>query len=66
MPKLSSILAIISLLLISACGENSTSPSGATDQHTNLLEFEQKTLEQASALEETLHKSFNQKIGSLQ
>ncbi len=66
MPKLLSILTITSLLLLSACGENSTKSSGVTDQHTNLLEFEQKTLEQANALEETLHKSLNKNMSSLQ
>ena len=64
MSKLSSmiLLSLTSLLLLTACGGNNAS----VDQHSNLLEFEQKTLEQAKELEGTLHKSFNEKLGSLQ
>jgi len=62
--KLSSmvLLPLISLLLLTACGANHES----ADQHSNLLEFQQKTLEQAKALEGTLHKSFDKRLGSLQ
>ena len=56
------LLSFTSLLLVTACGGSNTS----TDQHSNLLEFEQKTLEQAKALESTLQRSFNEKLGSLQ
>ncbi|HIO92640.1 MAG TPA: hypothetical protein EYG68_07320 [Leucothrix mucor] len=60
------LLALTSLLLLSACGSESNSVSSDRDQHTNLLEFELKTLEQAKDLEGTLHNSFNERLGSLQ
>ena len=64
MSKLSSVilLSLASVFFLSACGGNHSS----TDQHANLLEFEQKTLEQAKAVEGTLNKSFNKRLGSLQ
>ncbi|MCK5813666.1 MAG: hypothetical protein KAH03_05385 [Cocleimonas sp.] len=63
--RITTLFALASLLFLSACGGNATSSTTVADRPTNLLEYEQRTLEQAKALEETLKKSFDDRLGSL-
>lgn len=62
--RITTLLALASLLFLSACGENNTSIT-VVDKPINQLEYEQKTLEQAKALEEVLKKSSDRQLGSL-
>jgi hypothetical protein len=58
------LFALAPLLFLSACGGNNTSTT-VVDKPTNLLEYEQRTLDQAKALEEVLKKSSNRQLGAL-
>jgi hypothetical protein len=51
-----SLLALLSVLTLSACGTQGVATAEA-DQYANLLEHEQKTLEQAKVQQETLKKT---------
>lgn len=62
--RITTLLVLAPLLFLSACGENNTSIT-VVDKPTNLLEYEQKTLEQAKALEEVLKKSHDRQLGAL-
>ena len=59
------LFMFVSLLFLSACGENSSTTAGV-DKPTDLFEYEQRTLDQAKALEESLKKSLDRKLGSLE
>ncbi|MCK5902909.1 MAG: hypothetical protein KAG28_07145 [Cocleimonas sp.] len=61
---LSTLLILFSVTLLSACGESRIASTG-TDHPTNVVEYENKTLEQAKALEAEMKHSFNEKLGSL-
>ncbi|MCK5896380.1 MAG: hypothetical protein KAG20_06215 [Cocleimonas sp.] len=53
--KITTLFAIVSLLVLAACGGGNIVTAEA-DQYVNLLEHEQRTLEQAKILQETLNK----------
>ena len=54
-----------SLLFLSACGDKNAT-TAVTDKPTDLFEYEQRTLDQAKALEEALKKSSNDQLGLLE
>ena len=62
------LLALTSLVVISACGGGSSSSvvTAEADQYANLLEHEQRTLEQAKGLQEMLNKTSKERLGVLQ
>ncbi len=55
---ITTLFIFTSLLFLSACGGKNTS-TAVTDKPTDLFEYEQRTLDQAKALEEALKKSSN-------
>jgi len=60
------LLALTSLVVISACGGRSSVATAEADQYANLLEHEQRTLEQAKGLQEMLNKTSKERLGVLQ
>ena len=58
-------IALTSLLILSACGGGSSVATAEADQYANLLEHEQRTLEQAKGIEELLNKTFEERLGAL-
>ncbi|MCK5811238.1 MAG: hypothetical protein KAH00_09105 [Cocleimonas sp.] len=59
------VFAFASLVILSACGEKRVATAEA-DQYANLLEHEQRTLEQAKGLQEMLNKSSKERLGAVQ
>ncbi|HFC91409.1 MAG TPA: hypothetical protein ENJ51_01205 [Leucothrix mucor] len=59
------LIALTSLLLLSACGGSSRVATAEADQYANLLEHEQRTLEQAKGVQELLNKTFEERLGAL-
>ncbi len=60
------LIAFTSLLVLSACGGGSSGVATAeADQYANLLEHEQRTLEQAKGVQELLNKTFEERLGAL-
>ncbi len=60
------LIALTSLLILSACGGGSSRVATAdADQYANLLEHEQRTLEQAKGVQELLNKTFEERLGEL-
>ncbi|MCK5917508.1 MAG: hypothetical protein KAG34_03740 [Cocleimonas sp.] len=59
------LFAFTSLLVLSACGGSSVATAEA-DQYANLLEHEQRTLEQAKGLQDMLNKTFEKRLGTVQ
>jgi CHASE3 domain sensor protein len=62
--RLTTLFAFVSLLVLSACGGSHITTAEA-DQYANLLEHEQRTLEQAKELQEMLNKTSEERLNEL-
>ena len=64
--RTTTLFIFASLLFLSACGESNNTTTALTDKPTDIFEYEQRTLDQAKALEEALKKSSSDKLGLLE
>jgi len=62
--RATTVFALCSLLVLSACEGNRVASADA-DQYASLAEHEQRTLEQAQNLQETLNRTTEKHLSSL-